>query len=85
MNQINKETKFFISISSRPSNFGTQVYNNIFQKFGINAIYKSFKVNNIKEFKKSFVFLGLNGASISMPYKEILLINLTIWIKFQKK
>ena len=54
MNQINKETKFFISISSRPSNFGTQVYNNIFKKFGINAVYKSFKVNNIKEFKKSF-------------------------------
>ena len=47
MNQINKETKFFISISSRPSNFGTKVYNNIFKKFGINAVYKIFSMNNV--------------------------------------
>ena len=85
MNQINKETKFFISISSRPSNFGTQVYNNIFQKFGINAIYKSFKVDNIKEFKNSFVFLGLNGASISMPYKESIVNQLDHLDKISKK
>ncbi len=85
MNQINKETKFFISISSRPSNFGTQVYNNIFKKFGINAVYKSFKVNNIKEFKKSFVFLGLNGASISMPYKEDIVSQLDHLDKISKK
>ena len=85
MNQINKETKFFISISSRPSNFGTQIYNNIFQKFGINAIYKSFKVKNIKEFKNSFVFLGLNGASISMPYKESIVNQLDHLDKISKK
>ncbi len=85
MNQINKETKLFISISSQPSNFGTQVYNNIFQKFGINAIYKSFKVNNIKEFRKSFVFLELNGASISMPYKEVIVNQLDHLDKISKK
>jgi len=85
MNQINKETNLFISISSRPSNFGTLVYNNIFQKFKINAIYKSFKINNIKEFKKSFIFLGLNGASISMPYKEDIVNQLDHLDKISKK
>ena len=51
MNQINKETKFFISISSRPSNFGTQIYNNIFQKFGINQFIKVLKLTILKNLK----------------------------------
>jgi len=46
MNQINKETKFFISISSRPSNFGTQVYNNIFKKFFIFNIHSYPLINS---------------------------------------
>ena len=57
MSLINKDTKFFISIASNPSNFGTLVYNKLFQKFKINAIYKSFKVQDINQLKKKLIFL----------------------------
>ena len=70
MNQINKETKIFISISSRPSNLGTKIYNNIFKRLKINAIYKSFKVTNLEDLKKTILFLDLKGVSVSMPFKE---------------
>ena len=48
MRQIDKDTKLFISISRNPRNFGTIIYNQIFKIKKINAIYKSFKIKNIK-------------------------------------
>ena len=85
MNQINKDTKLFISISSNPSNFGTEIYNSIFKKFKINAIYKSFKVRHIQGLRKAIVFLNLNGASVSMPFKEKVIYQLDYLDKVSKK
>ena len=70
MQQINKETKLFISLSSNPSNFGTTIYNQLFKELKINAIYKSFKATKVTNLKNSIKFLDINGASISMPLKE---------------
>ena len=70
MQEINKDTKLFISLSSNPSNFGTTVYNKLFKEFKINAIYKSFKATKIISLKKNINFLDIKGASISMPFKE---------------
>ena len=85
MNLINKNTKFFISIASNPSNFGTLVYNKLFQKFKINAIYKSFKVQDINQLKKKINFFKIQGISISMPFKEKVISQVDNLDKITKK
>ena len=85
MNLINKDTKFFISISSNPSNFGTLAYNSLFKKFKINAIYKSFKFQHIKDLKKIINFLNIRGISISMPFKEKIIYHVDYLDRISKK
>ena len=45
--KIDKDTLLFMSASSAPGNFGSIIHNMAFNYYGINAIYKSFKINNI--------------------------------------
>ncbi|PCJ59283.1 MAG: shikimate dehydrogenase [Planctomycetota bacterium] len=67
---INKDTKLCISVSSRPSNFGTSVHNAGYKDLGINYIYKAFETNNIKDTMAGVRALGIRGCSVSMPFKE---------------
>ena len=46
---------------------------------------KVLKLTILKNLKNSFVFLGLNGASISMPYKESIVNQLDHLDKISKK
>jgi len=71
--QINKDTKIYGSFSSNPGNNGTFFFNHAFQKHNINAIYKSFYSDNLKNTITSVKSLGFCGFAISMPFKiEIL-------------
>ena len=85
MRQINKDTKLFISISRNPSNFGTIIYNQIFKIKKINAIYKSFKIKNVKNLKQTILFLNLQGVSVSMPFKAKIIKILDHTDKISKK
>lgn len=67
---INKNTKVYISIGSKPGNFGTKIYGILFNYFRINSIYKSFKIRNIKNLILSVKSLNINGFSVAMPFKE---------------
>ena len=67
--QINKDTKLYGSFSENPGNNGCIFFNNAFHKYGINAIYKSFYSNNIKETIQSIKHLGFSGFALSMPHK----------------
>ena len=67
--QINKETKLFGSFSETPGNNGCLFFNNAFQKYGINAIYKSFYSNNIGDTIQSVKHLGFSGFALSFPHK----------------
>lgn len=71
---IDKDTKIFFSLASNPGNFGCKFFNYFFKKYGINAIYKSLKLENCcyKEFIDliySFKKVNVGGISVSMPYK----------------
>lgn len=67
---INKETKIFLSASSRPGNFGSTVYNHLFKEYGINAIYFPRKIDSADALIKAIKTLNLDGCSVSMPLKE---------------
>lgn len=67
---INNNTKIFISIGSSPGNVGTFIYNRLFKKNNINAIYKSFKVEDLKDAIKSIKTFKVNGFSVAMPFKS---------------
>ena len=67
--QINKETKLFGSFSETPGNNGCVFFNNAFEKYGINAIYKSFYSNNIGDTIQAVKHLGFSGFALSFPHK----------------
>ena len=66
---INKDTKIYCSFSSNPGNNGCKFFNNKFQSHNINAIYKSFYSNNIKNSINAVKSLDIKGFAISMPFK----------------
>ncbi|MDD7425329.1 MAG: shikimate 5-dehydrogenase [[Actinobacillus] rossii] len=67
---INKDTQLCISISARPSNFGTTFHNYLYQKLGLDFIYKAFQVQDIEHAVKGVRALGIRGCAVSMPHKE---------------
>jgi shikimate 5-dehydrogenase len=67
---INSKTKLYCSFSKEAGDFGCKFHNAGFEKLGINAIYKSFSVENIEQCIKAMKHLPIYGAGISMPYKK---------------
>jgi shikimate 5-dehydrogenase len=66
---INKDTKIYGSFSTNPGNNGCLFFNQAFEKYGINAIYKSFYSNNIEDSVNSSKHLGFSGFAVSSPHK----------------
>ena len=64
------KTKIFVSISSNPGTVGTVFYNRMFQKLNLNMIYRAIKPTNLKKLFISLRELGVNGCSVSMPFKK---------------
>mgnify|MGYP005989522037 CR=1 FL=1 len=67
--KINKDTLLFGSFSKNPGNVGCKIFNTCFEYHDINAIYKSFSVENIKDALISAKCLNFSGFAISMPFK----------------
>ncbi|MCK9415344.1 hypothetical protein M0Q97_01645 [Candidatus Dojkabacteria bacterium] len=67
---INKDTTIFGSFSLNAGNNGNIFFNNHFEKFNINAIYKSFSITNIKDAVNSARCLNFGGFAVSMPFKK---------------
>lgn len=70
MQNIFKNTKLCISISSIPGNFGNKFHNFFYKKKKLNYIYMSRKMRNIKNLKKILIDLKIVGCSVSMPFKK---------------
>ncbi len=49
------------------------LHNFTFEKLGIDARYVRYKLDDAKHFRELFFELGLSGANITVPFKEILL------------
>jgi len=66
---IDKDTKIYGSFSNKPGNNGTKFFNQAFEKFKINAIYKSFYSEDIESSIKSALHLKFGGFAVSAPHK----------------
>ena len=67
---INKDTQLCMSLAGRPGNFGTRFHNYLYQKLGLNFIYKAFTTQDIEHAVKGVRALGIRGCAVSMPFKE---------------
>ena len=70
---IDKDTVVCISISERPSNFGTTVHNAAYRACSLNYIYKAFAVTDVAGAITAVRALGIRGCSVSMPFKETII------------
>ncbi len=68
---INKDTKLCISISEKPGDFGSTIFNTAFQFCSLNYIYKPFCVSakNLSSAIHSIRVFGISGCGVSMPHK----------------
>lgn len=66
---INKDTVLFGSFSKQAGNNGCKFFNEKFKNENVNAIYKSFSINDIKLALQSAKTLGFGGFAVSMPFK----------------
>ena len=67
--RISKDTVVCISLAKKAGNFGTTVYNHVFQKLNLDFLYKSFSTNDIVSAINGARSIGIRGISITMPYK----------------
>lgn len=67
---INKDTLLYGSFSDNPGNNGCIFFNDAFQKYNINAIYKSFYSDNIEKTIDAVKHLNFSGFALSKPFKE---------------
>lgn len=68
--QIDKDTQLCMSLAGRPGNFGTRFHNYLYQKLGLNFLYKAFTTRDIEHAVKGVRALGIRGCAVSMPFKE---------------
>jgi shikimate dehydrogenase len=66
---INKDTKIYGSFSTNPGNNGCLFFNQAFERYGVNAIYKSFYSDNIESSINSSKHLEFGGFAVSSPHK----------------
>lgn len=70
MFSIDKDTSLYCSFAEKAGSKGSKFHNAGFQMLGINAIYKSFSVENIQQAMFCMEFLNIKGAGITMPFKK---------------
>lgn len=67
---LSKDTRLCISLSGRPSNIGTRFHNYLYDRLGLNFIYKAFTTTDIAAAIGGVRALGIRGCSVSMPFKQ---------------
>jgi len=67
---INKDTKVCISISDKPSNFGTTLHNKCYEALDLNFIYKAFRISDLGGAVAGIRAYGIRGCGVSMPFKQ---------------
>lgn len=68
--QITKDTTLCMSLSARPSNFGTRFHNYLYEALGLDYLYKAFTTTDLPAAIGGVRALGIRGCAISMPFKE---------------
>ena len=66
---INKDTEIYCSFAEKAGNTGCHMMNTAFYYYGLNKIYKSFSVKNIRDAVAAALTLDIKGFAVTMPYK----------------
>ena len=68
--QISRDTTLCMSLSARPSNFGTRFHNYLYEALGLDYVYKAFTTTDLSAAIGGVRALGIRGCAVSMPFKE---------------
>jgi shikimate 5-dehydrogenase len=71
--KCNKTTKLYGSFSLTPGDRGSVFFNEGFERHGINALYKSFYISDIRLGMEAARTLMFSGIGIASPYKQLVL------------
>ena len=82
---INKDTLLFGSFSEKAGNVGCKIFNACFLYYNINAIYKSYSIDNLNNAVIAAKCLGFSGFGVSMPFKTKIIEYLDIIDSIVKK
>lgn len=69
MNYVNKDTELYGSFSKTAGNNGCKIFNTCFRYYNMNAIYKSFSIDDIQSAVIGARALKFKGFAVSMPFK----------------
>ncbi|WP_321337726.1 shikimate 5-dehydrogenase [uncultured Cohaesibacter sp.] len=67
---IGPKTRLCMSLSARPSPFGTRFHNRMYEELGLDFVYKAFSTTDLPAAIGGVRALGIRGCAISMPFKE---------------
>jgi shikimate dehydrogenase len=67
---IGRDTLLCMSLSARPSNFGTRFHNRLYELTGLDYVYKAFTTRDLPAAIGGIRALGIRGCAVSMPFKE---------------
>jgi|2_EtaG_2_1085320.scaffolds.fasta_scaffold02368_6 shikimate dehydrogenase len=67
--KINQDTLLYGSFAQKAGSKGCKLFNTCFDYYQLNAIYKSFSVDNIKQAVEAARTLDIKGFAVTMPYK----------------
>lgn len=70
VNIVDRETVLCVSLAARPSNHGVRFHNWLYDKLGLNYLYKAIAPTDITQAVAGIRGLGIRGAGVSMPYKQ---------------
>lgn len=70
---LNKDTVVCISLAARPSNHGIKFHNYLYDKHGLDYLYKAMTTTDIAAAVAGVRALGIRGCSVSMPFKQAVL------------
>ena len=65
---INRDTLLCISLAGRPGNFGTRFHNYLYDKLGLNYLYKAFTTKKKKTTVKRFRVFCICDCAVVMQF-----------------
>lgn len=70
VNYVDRETVLCVSLAARPSNHGVRFHNWLYDRLGLNYLYKAVAPTDITAAVAGIRGLDIRGAGVSMPYKQ---------------
>ena len=67
---IGRDTRLCMSLAARPGNFGSRFHNRLYERLGLDYVYKAFTTTDLEGAIRGVRALDVRGCAVSMPFKE---------------